>query len=154
MPTSAVGTVLFFSTIIELPVILFSHKFMDRFSGRALMLTAFLIMAVQFLLYATAPNAVVAVITMLCLRAIGSTLFVMILLKIVRGVVQVRSVSTALGVISATDAMSAILMQNLGGILVENTSIRILYFAMAGLMMLGMILTLFLRVQNTEKVFS
>lgn len=63
-------------------------------------------------------------------------------------------VSTALGVISATDAMSAILMQNLGGILVENTSIRILYFAMAGLMMLGMILTLFLRVQNTEKVFS
>ena len=108
-------------------------------------------MVAQFLLYATAPNAFVAVVTMLVLRAIGSTLFGMILLKIVRGVVQVRSVSTALGVISATDAMSAILMQNLGGILVENTSIRILYFAMAGLMMLGMILTLFLRVQNTEK---
>ena len=151
MPTGAVGTVLFFSTIVELPVILFSYKFMDRFSGRTLMLLAFAIMVAQFLLYATAPNAVV---TMLVLRAIGSTLFGMILLKIVRGVVQVRSVSTALGVISATDAMSAILMQNLGGILVENTSIRILYFAMAGLMMLGMILTLFLRVQNTEKVFS
>ena len=153
MPTGAVGTVLFFSTIVELPVILFSYKFMDRFSGRTLMLLAF-IMVAQFLLYATAPNAFVAVVTMLVLRAIGSTLFGMILLKIVRGVVQVRSVSTALGVISATDAMSAILMQNLGGILVENTSIRILYFAMAGLMMLGMILTLFLRVQNTEKVFS
>lgn len=134
--------------------ILFSYKFMDRFSGRTLMLLAFAIMVAQFLLYATAPNAFVAVVTMLALRAIGSTLFGMILLKIVRGVVQVRSVSTALGVISATDAMSAILMQNLGGILVENTSIRILYFAMAGLMMLGMILTLFLRVQNTEKVFS
>lgn len=154
MPTGAVGTVLFFSTIVELPVILFSYKFMDRFSGRTLMLLAFAIMVTQFLLYATAPNAFVAVVTMLVLRAIGSTLFGMILLKIVRGVVQVRSVSTALGVISATDAMSAILMQNLGGILVENTSIRILYFAMAGLMMLGMILTLFLRVQNTEKVFS
>ena len=45
-------------------------------------------------------------------------------------------------------------MQNLGGIFVENTNIRMLYFAMAGLMVLGMILTLFLRVQNTEKVFS
>lgn len=135
MPTGAVGTVLFFSTIVELPVILFSYKFMDRFSGRTLMLLAFAIMVAQFLLYATAPNAFVAVVTMLVLRAIGSTLFGMILLKIVRGVVQVRSVSTALGVISATDAMSAILMQNLGGILVENTSIRILYFAMAGLMM-------------------
>lgn len=133
MPTGAVGTVLFFSTIVELPVILFSYKFMDRFSGRTLMLLAFAIMVAQFLLYATAPNAFVAVVTMLVLRAIGSTLFGMILLKIVRGVVQVRSVSTALGVISATDAMSAILMQNLGGILVENTSIRILYFAMAGL---------------------
>ena len=112
MPTGAVGTVLFFSTIVELPVILFSYKFMDRFSGRTLMLLAFAIMVAQFLLYATAPNAFVAVVTMLVLRAIGSTLFGMILLKIVRGVVQVRSVSTALGVISATDAMSAILMQN------------------------------------------
>lgn len=107
MPTGAVGTVLFFGTIVELPVILFSYKFMDRFSGRTLMLLAFAIMVAQFLLYATAPNAFVAVVTMLALRAIGSTLFGMILLKIVRGVVQVRSVSTALGVISATDAMSA-----------------------------------------------
>lgn len=132
MPTGAVGTVLFFSTIVELPVILFSYKFMDRFSGRTLMLLAFAIMVAQFLLYATAPNAFVAVVTMLVLRAIGSTLFGMILLKIVRGVVQVRSVSTALGVISATDAMSAILMQNLGGILVENTSIRIFVFCHGG----------------------
>ena len=57
MPTGAVGTVLFFSTIVELPVILFSYKFMDRFSGRTLMLLAFAIMVAQFLLYATAPNA-------------------------------------------------------------------------------------------------
>ena len=85
MPTGAVGTVLFFSTIVELPVILFSYKFMDRFSGRTLMLLAFAIMVAQFLLYATAPNAFVAVVTMLVLRAIGSTLFGMILLKIVRG---------------------------------------------------------------------
>lgn len=61
MPTGAVGTVLFFSTIVELPVILFSYKFMDRFSGRTLMLLAFAIMVAQFLLYATAPNAFVAV---------------------------------------------------------------------------------------------
>lgn len=80
MPTGAVGTVLFFSTIVELPVILFSYKFMDRFSGRTLMLLAFAIMVAQFLLYATAPNAFVAVVTMLVLRAIGSTLFGMILL--------------------------------------------------------------------------
>lgn len=79
MPTGAVGTVLFFSTIVELPVILFSYKFMDRFSGRTLMLLAFAIMVAQFLLYATAPNAFVAVVTMLVLRAIGSTLFGMIL---------------------------------------------------------------------------
>ena len=84
MPTGAVGTVLFFSTIVELPVILFSYKFMDRFSGRTLMLLAFAIMVAQFLLYATAPNAFVAVVTMLVLRAIGSTLFGMILFYAVR----------------------------------------------------------------------
>lgn len=81
MPTGAVGTVLFFSTIVELPVILFSYKFMDRFSGRTLMLLAFAIMVAQFLLYATALNAFVAVVTMLALRAIGSTLFGMDLIE-------------------------------------------------------------------------
>lgn len=145
---------LFFSTIVELPVILFSYKFMDRFSGRTLMLLAFAIMVAQFLLYATAPNAFVAVVTMLVLRAIGFTLFGMILLKIVRGVVPGTFRFHGAGRYQRYGRDECILMQNLGGILVENTSIRILYFAMAGLMMLGMILTLFLRVQNTEKVFS
>lgn len=154
VPTSAVGTVLFFSTVIELPIILFSNKFMDRFSGKLLTAVDFVIMFVQYLLYSFAPNAAVAIVTVLLMRAIGATLFMMIILKIIRGIVRENSVSTAMGVLNATNALSAILMQNLGGHLVEATSIRTMYLLLAGLSVIGFVLCLFLRVENTKSVFS
>lgn len=154
VPTAAVGTVLFFSTVIELPIILFSNKFMDRFSGKTLTAVDFAIMFVQFLLYSFAPNAAVAIATVLLMRAIGATLFMMIMLKIIRGIVRENSVSTAMGVLNATNAVSAILMQNIGGHLVEATSIRTLYLLLAGFAAAGFVLSMFLRVQNTKRVFS
>ena len=154
VPTAAVGTVLFFSTIIELPLILFSNKFMDRFSGKTLAALDFAIMLVQFLLYAFAPNAAVAVVTVLLMRAIGATLFMMLMLKMVRVIVRENSVSTAMGVLNATNAVSAILMQNIGGQLVEATDLRTMYLLLAGLAAIGFFLSLFLRVQNTKRVFS
>ena len=100
---------------------------MMEFTSPQLIFVSVSVSAVLAIVGFLGTDAFVAVVTMLVLRAIGSTLFGMILLKIVRGVVQVRSVSTALGVISATDAMSAILMQNLGGILVENTNPHLVF---------------------------
>lgn len=154
VPTSAVGTVLFVGTILELPLILFSNKFMDKFSGKALTSVDFIIMIVQFLLYSFAPNAAVAVVTVLFLRAIGSTLFMMIMLKMVQSIVRENVVSTAMGFQNAFNALVSILLQNLGGQLVEATSIRTLYLAMTALAAVGFVLSLFLKVKNTKAVFS
>lgn len=147
LSTGFVGTALSLSTLVELPVILFSNRFMDRFSGRAVML-------LQFLLYGFSSSAWLAFLSMLLLKAVGSTLFMMIMLKVVRGIVRENSVSTALGVINAANAVSTILMQNLGGFIVGALGIHTMYFLLAGLSALGLLLSLFLRVQNAKKVFS
>lgn len=154
LSTSFVGTALSLSTLVELPVILFSNRFMDRFSGRALTAAGFAVMLLQFLLYGFAADARLAFLSMLFLKAVGSTLFMMIMLKMVRVIVRENSVSTALGVINATNAVSTILMQNLSGFIVSATSTHTLYFLLAGLAALGLILSLFLHVENTKKVFS
>ena len=154
LSTGFVGTALSLSTLVELPVILFSNRFMDRFSGRALTAAGFAVMLLQFLLYGFSSSAWLAFLSMLLLKAVGSTLLMMIMLKVVRGIVRENSVSTALGVINAANAVSTILMQNLGGFIVGALGIHTMYFLLAGLSALGLLLSLFLRVQNAKKVFS
>lgn len=116
--------------------------------------TGFAVMLLQFLLYGFSSSAWLAFLSMLLLKAVGSTLFMMIMLKVVRGIVRENSVSTALGVINAANAVSTILMQNLGGFIVGALGIHTMYFLLAGLSALGLLLSLFLRVQNAKKVFS
>lgn len=83
LSTGFVGTALSLSTLVELPVILFSNRFMDRFSGRALTAAGFAVMLLQFLLYGFSSSAWLAFLSMLLLKAVGSTLFMMIMLKVV-----------------------------------------------------------------------
>lgn len=154
VPTGAVGTVLFFSTLVEIPLILFSHKFMDRFSGKTLMLISFAVIIVQFLFYGFTRSAAVVVTVMILLKAIASTLFVMITLKMVRNLVSPAFTTTGLSVVNAINNLSTILLQNLGGMVVDRSNIHVLYLCMTVLTTLGLLLTLFLRVKNSEKVFG
>lgn len=152
--TGGVGTVLFFSTLIEIPLIVFSNRFMDRFSGKTLMLTSFGIIIVQFLCYGLIPSAAVIVSVVVLLKAIASTLYVMITLKIVRNLVDSSFTTTALSVVNAVTSLGTIVIQNLSGIVADSTGLPTLYLCLAGVTGLGFALTLFLRIKNTEKVFS
>lgn len=71
LSTGFVGTALSLSTLVELPVILFSNRFMDRFSGRALTAAGFAVMLLQFLLYGFSSSAWLAFLSMLLLKAVG-----------------------------------------------------------------------------------
>ncbi len=154
VPTGAVGTVLFFSTLVEIPVIVFSNKFMDRFSGKALLLLTFGIFILQYLFYGLAAQAWVVVAAMILLKAIASTLMMMIVLKIVRNLVNPKLTTTGLSIVNSINNLGTIILQNLGGIMADHTSISALYLAMAGAAALGLLLSLFLKVGNSETVFS
>ena len=152
--TGMVGTVLFFSTLIEIPLILFSHKYMDKFSGKALMLTSFAIITVQFLFYGISSSPTVVVAVMVLLKAVASTLFQMITLKMVRNLLPSALTTTGLSVINSLNSVSTILLQNAGGLVTDRFGIQILYLCLAVLTGLGMLLALGLPAGNREKVFS
>lgn len=152
--TGMVGTVLFFSTLIEIPLILFSNKYMDRFSGKALMLTSFAVITVQFLFYGTSSSAAIVVAVMVLLKAVASTLFQMITLKMVRGLLPKSLTTTGLSVINSLNSVSIILLQNAGGLVTDHWGIQTLYLFLAALTGLGMLLALGLPASNSEKVFS
>ena len=154
MATGAVGSVLFFSTLVEIPIILFSNRFMDRFSGKALMLTAFGLLLVQFLFYGTARSLWAVVAVMVLVKAIASTLFQMTILKMVRNLVDASLTTTGLSVVNSLNSLSTILVQNAGGLVADRWDVPTLYLCLSGLVALGMALALFLRVGNSQKVFS
>lgn len=154
VPTGAVGTVLFFSTLVEIPLIVFSHKFMDRLSGKWLMGAAFALAVLQYLVYGLAPWPWAVIGVMVGIKAVSSTLYMMVSLKIVRCLVPQGLTTTGLSVVAAVNNLAMILMQNLAGLVVSRSSIPALYLCMTALCGAGLVLTAFLKVKNDEKVFS
>ena len=154
LSTGAVGTVLFFSTLVEIPLILFSNRYMDRLSGKFLMAAALAIICVQCGCYGLTRSLAVVVVVMIAIKAIASTLYVMITLKMVRNLLGAEITTTGLSVVNSVNNLATILMQNAAGVLVDHSDIHTLYLVLCGLAVVGLLLTLLLKVSNREKVFA
>ncbi len=149
-----VGTVLFFSTLTEIPLILFSHRFMDRLSGKVLT-EACLAMAIgQYLAYSLCRTAWAAVAVMVLVKAVCSTLYMMLSLKMVRCIVPAGLTTTGLAVVATVNNLAGVALQNLGGYAAGRWGMGALYGGMAVLCAGGMLLAAFLKVKNDEPVFS
>ena len=152
--TGKVGTILLFSTLIEIPIILYSNTFMDRFSGRILMWTACSLTLAEFITYGFSRSAPLVAIIVVTMKALATTLFMMITLKVVRSLVPADLTTTGLSVVTTCNSVGMIILQNLGGILVEKTSIPVFYRIMGCIVAGIMLLSFFLKADNDEKVFE
>lgn len=149
-----VGTVLSVGTLVEVPVILFSNKFMDRFSSKTLLMTITGIFTLQYLLYAVASGPWGVIIPLILLKAIATTLLMMLNLKVVRNLVMSNLVTVALSIVNACNGLGSIFLQNAGGAFADRFPLQTLYTALTGLALLTLLLSLFLRVEDREKVFA
>ncbi len=154
VPTGAVGTVLFFGTLVEIPLILYSNRYMDRFSGKALLFASFAVFGTQFLFYGISRSSWAVVAVTVLLKSVASTLMMLIQLKIVRNLVAPRLTVTGLSVVNSVNYLGIILLQNLGGALTDRGGIQLLYLCLAAAIGLCALLTLFLKVENRETVFG
>ena len=150
--TSFIGTMLLVSTLIEVPLVFFSNKFMNRFSGKLLAAVSCALLMVQFLVYGVCENVVWVCIAML-LKAVCSQLYVMTMLKIVHGIVRESAVSTALGVINSVNAVGSIIAHNVSGYSADAAGIPVLYLTLSGIGALTFVLSLFVKVKDTESSF-
>lgn len=154
IPTGVVGTVLSVSTVVEIPLFLFSHKFMDRLSGKTLMAVCFVLAIGQYLVYGLSASPWIVVAAVVLLKAVTSTLYMMLSLKMVRCLVPSGLTTTGLAVVAAVNNLAGIVMQNLCGWMVSAAGIGRMYLFMAGFCGAGLLLNVFLKVENKEKVFG
>ena len=154
LSTSLVGTVISISVLVELPLVLFSNIYMDRFSCKLLAALSVALMLLQFVFYSFCQNLFVVLAALVFLKAVCGTLFMMVQLKLIRGVVGDDSVSTAQGSMNAITSLAAIAIQNAGGFVAGTYGIQTLYIALSIMISAALILSLFLKVDNTKKFFS
>lgn len=154
VPVSSIGTVLSLSTLAEIPLIIFSYKFMDRFSVKFFMFLSFGLMLLQTIVYSQFSKPAVVIAVVILFKAIASTLYMMVSLKAVRNIVNPLFITTGLSVVNAVNSLAGILMQNLSGYIVSNYNTPTLYAILSIPVALGLIVTIFLKVSNNNKVFS
>ena len=152
--TSVVGTILSVGTLVEIPLILFSNRFMDRFSSRTLVFFACGITVVEFLTFGLTSSVAAVTVVIIFLKSIATTLFMMITLKTVRSLLPRELITTGLSVVNTTNNIGLILLQNLGGRLLEKISLSSFYLILAGIICCVMVLNLFLRAGYEGNVFE
>lgn len=154
LSTSLAGTIISVSVLVELPIVLFSNKYMDRFSSKSLTALSLLLMLIQFLFYGFCRNLLVIIVSMVLLKAVCGTLFMMVVLKVIRGVVWEDSVSTAQGMMTSMNSLATIAIQNLGGWLATFAGLQTLYITLSILTALALFFCAFLKIRSTKKIFS
>ena len=111
LAVGVVSTILSFAVLCEAPIVLFSHKFMDKLANKKLLIIAYMMIIVQFLCYAFNVAMPFQVIITLLTKHPSGMLFIMINLKVVSTLVDEKHQITALAIVQTLRNLSSIVFQ-------------------------------------------
>ena len=155
LPINNVSTVIFFSTLSEVPVILLSRFYMNCFSNKQLLMSVFVLLFVQFFTFSFISSLIIQIIIVFLTKTVATMAFVMINLRIISTIVDNARQNTALSLVSACKSFSSILFQMFAGYLIDFTGYQMFYFVLFICSVVGMILVFFFKVPTNKdlKVF-
>lgn len=152
LDVSQISTILSISVLAEIPLMLFSHKFMDKFDSKQLIFIFLTAFSIQFAVYAFIPITVVKIIlTILCKHVMGM-IFIMTNLKVIRMIIPTHSQMTALAILSTLNSISAVVLQNISGIVLSTTSYSVFYMLLGGLCILALMLLPLLKITEDKSI--
>ena len=122
LKVSLVSTILSFAVLCEAPLVLFSHKFMDKLTNKRLLIIAYSMITIQFLCYALNVWLPLKLIITLITKHPSGMLFIMINLKIVSTLVSKEHQITALAFVQTLRNLSSIIFQNIAGQILDISS--------------------------------
>lgn len=148
---SATTTVLFIGTLMELPVIFFVSAYMNRFTSKQLLSISFAVLIVQFAVYALAPWVTLKIAATVLLKSSVTMAYIMLNLKVVSAVVSPAYQMSALTLVSAISRnLITVVIQNIGGAVLDALSINTLCLILAALAALGLLMTAAIRIPRAE----
>lgn len=156
LKVSLVSTILSFAILCEAPLVLFSHKFMDKLTNKRLLIIAYSMITIQFLCYALNVWLPLKVIITLITKHPSGMLFIMINLKIVSTLVPKEHQITALAFVQTLRNLSSIIFQNIAGQILDISSYQILFALSLIVIVVGFVLVILFKVPSgkDQKLFN
>ena len=156
LKVSLVSTILSFAVLCEAPLVLFSHKFIDKLTNKRLLIIAYSMITIQFLCYALNVWLPLKVIITLITKHPSGMLFIMINLKIVSTLVPKEHQITALAFVQTLRNLSSIIFQNIAGQILDISSYQILFALSLIVIVVSFVLVILFKVPSgkDQKLFN
>ena len=153
---NTISTIIFILTLSELPIIYFSSYYMNRLSNKQLLVGIFVLLIVQFFTYSFIKQEIIVIIVSICTKAVSTMLFIMLNLKIVSTIVDIKHQMSALALVQTCRNLGSIVFQWIAGYLIDFYSYDIFYLILALLSIVGVIICLLYRIPsgNNQHLFD
>ncbi len=134
-----ISTVIFFTTLMELPIIFFSDKLTVYFDNQQLLFIEFILLVIQFTTYAFIPIHSIQIMITITTKAVTTMLFIILNMKIIATIIDAYHQITVLSIVSMVNSASSILFQNIGGYIIDSYSYQILYIVLLMSVIIGIL---------------
>lgn len=145
---NTISTVIYILTLSELPIIYFSQYYMNRLTNKQLLIGIFLLLTIQFFTYSFVKQAMIVIIVSICTKAVSTMLFIMLNLKIVTTIVDMKHQMSALALVQTCRNFGSIVFQFVAGYLIDFYSYDIFYLILCLLSIVGMVICIFYRIPS------
>lgn len=146
------STIVSISVLCELPFVYFSYLFMDRLSSKTLLRMILCVLTIQMALYAFIPVAWAKVVATLAGKHTIGMIFIMTNLKIIRTIIPQRYQVSALSFVAMAGSFSAIVLQNVTGVIIVQHGYETGYMLLFGCAVLALLASLFLHIKDDRSL--
>ena len=122
-----VSTIILLITLSELPFVYYAHRYMNKISNHTMLIFIFALLIIQFGTYSFIPYSFIQIIVAVCTKAVSTVIFIMLNMKIIASIVNENMQMSALAWVSTFNSFASIIVQQIGGTIIDRTSFTVLY---------------------------
>jgi len=156
LEASTASTILAVATLLEIPLLLFSSKFMDKIANKTLLMGIFVLVVVEMIVYGlNLPLPLVIVATFLG-RHPPAIINIMTNMKVVNTIVDARQQIAGLALVKTCQSFGTIISNNIGGRIADAAGYPAMFMFLLALIAVGLVGVVFFNVPsgNDKKLFS
>ncbi len=156
LDASLASTFLAVAALIEIPLLLFSSKFMDKIPNKVLLLGVFAMVVIEMVIYGLNMPLPLIIVATFIGRHPPAIINIMTNMKVVNTIVDPRQQITGLALVKTCQSFGTIISNNIGGRIADAAGYPAMFMFLLAMIALGLVGVVFFKVPsgNDKKLFS
>ena len=156
LDASLASTFLAVAALIEIPLLLFSSKFMDKIPNKVLLMGVFAMVVIEMVIYGLNMPLPLIIIATFIGRHPPTIINIMTNMKVVNTIVDPRQQITGLALVKTCQSFGTIISNNIGGRIVDTAGYPAMFLFLLAMVAVGLVGVVFFKVPsgNDKKLFS